>query len=85
MTPEVREKARKLRQKLCTEAEEYKGVRPESCKNCESPCQPGKDLLKLLGLDAPKHAQIGDVFEVVHLGRDVKMRRIIRATNRKWK
>lgn len=85
MTPEVREKVRRMRTKLCSMAEEYKGVREKSCMQCESPCAHGRDLLKLLSIEPPHRLTVQDVFEPVHLGRDGKSRRIIKATNRRFK
>lgn len=43
MTPEAREKVRRLRGKLCSLAEEYKGVCTRVCQTCESPCVHGRD------------------------------------------
>ena len=62
MTPDVRQKVRKLAKGLCSLACTYKGVEEKACAECESPCVPGRELLKLLGLETQAHAQIGDVF-----------------------
>lgn len=42
-----------LKSLLCSDA--YKGHKlyPEACQNCESPCVPGKDWLRSLGLPLP--------------------------------
>lgn len=54
MTPEVRAAVRKLRTRLCAEAEGYKGVRPENCRTCASPCCYGMQLLDVLGMPKPE-------------------------------
>lgn len=81
MAPDVREKVRKLRGKLCTLAEEYKGVRPEMCRQCESPCGYGMELFSALGMERPeKETEKKEPFT-----QDRRMRRIIRGMNRRWR
>lgn len=85
MTPDVRDKVRKLRGKLCSLAEEYKGVCPKMCQTCASPCVHGRELLQILNIDreaAPKNAA---VFEPVHHSRDRIAQKVIRAMNRRNK
>lgn len=79
MTPEVRAAVRKLRTRLCAEAEGYKGVRPESCQQCQSPCCYGMQLLDMLGMPKPEK----ETGRRDGLCQDRKMRRIIRGINRR--
>lgn len=83
MTPEVRDRVRKLRGKLCSLTDQYKGVLPESCQKCESPCTPGKELLKALGMERPAGRRMTDVFELVHHSRGRKAQKVIQAMNRR--
>lgn len=83
LDPQVREKVRKLRSKLCEMAVSYKAVKPEECAECESPCEPGRELLKLLGMEAPHHERISDVFETVVHSRGRKTQRVVAAMNRR--
>lgn len=85
MTPEVREKVRRLRGKLCSLAEEYKGVCPRVCQTCESPCVHGRELLQILGLKREAPPKMADAFEKVHHSRDRIAQKIIRAMNRRSK
>lgn len=82
MTPEVREAVRRLKHKLCAEAESYKGVRPEKCQQCESPCCHGGELLKLLGMEPQALARISDVFESVRHSRGRIAQHVINSMNR---
>lgn len=81
----MREKVRKLRGKLCSLAEEYKGVAPQVCQTCESPCMPGRDLLKILGMERERPKMIADVFEPVHHARGRMHQKVIKAMNRRNK
>lgn len=81
----MREKVRKLRGKLCSLAEEYKGVCPQVCQTCESPCMPGRDLLKILGMERERPKMIADVFEPVHHARGRMHQKVIKAMNRRNK
>lgn len=83
MTPDVRQKARKLAKELCSMAGTYKGVDEKACAECESPCVPGRELLKLLGLETQAHARIGDVFEPVSHSREHFAQKIINSMNRR--
>lgn len=81
MAPEVRTKVRKLRGKLCEKAEQYKGVKPEECQACESPCGYGMQMLDVLGMEKPEQeARKKETFV-----QDRRMRRIIRGMNRRWR
>lgn len=85
MTTDVREKVRRLRGKLCSLAEEYKGVSPQVCQRCESPCVPGREMLKALGMERKKSVMITDVFEPVHHSRDRITRKLIHGMNKRGK
>lgn len=54
MPPEVRQRMRKLAQRMCTKAAMYKGVNLEACVECESPCGYGVEALSVAGLELPK-------------------------------
>ena len=81
----MREKVRKLRGKLCSLAEEYKGVCPQVCQTCESTCMPGRELLKILGMERERPQMIADVFEPVHHARGRMHQKVIKAMNRRNK
>lgn len=81
----MREKVRKLRGKLCSLAEEYKGVCPRVCQTCESPCVHGRELLRILGMEREEKPKIKDAFELVHHSRDRITQKIIQAMNRRTK
>ena len=77
----MREKARKLRGRLCSAAEVYKGVLPEVCQSCASACEYGMELLDILGMEKPqKENEIKRCFQ-----QDRRMRKIIRGMNRRWR
>lgn len=82
MTLETREKVRRLQNKLCAMAVEYKGVKPQACADCESPCGYGMELLDALGMERPKGEQ-PEACEKVPFSHDRRMRRILRAMNRR--
>ena len=83
MTPDVRQKARKLAKGLCSMASTYKGVDEKACAECESPCVPGRELLKLLGMEVQTPARIGDVFEAASYSREHFAQKIINSMNRR--
>lgn len=83
MTPDVRQKARKLAKELCSMAGTYKGVDEKACMQCESPCVPGRELLKLLEMEVQAHVRIGDVFEPVSHHREHFAQKIINSMNRR--
>lgn len=85
MTPEVREKVRKLRGRLCSLAEGYKSVCPEMCQTCEYPCEHGRELLRILGMKREVQPKRDGVFEPVHHSRDRISQKIIKAMNRSKK
>lgn len=85
MTPEAREKVRRLRGKLCSLAEEYKGVCPRVCQTCESPCVHGRELMRILNMEREAQPKKTDVFEPVHHSRDRIAQKIIKAMNRRTK
>ena len=63
----------------------YKGVKPEACEGCESHCEPGKQLLKFLGLKPEYKPRISDVFENVHYARGRQAQKVVHALNRRSK
>lgn len=81
----MREQVRRLRGKLCSLAEEYKGVCPRVCQACESPCIHGRELLKILKMERETPENRNGVFELVHHSRDRITQKIIRAMNRRSK
>lgn len=84
MPEEVREKVQKLRKCLCEVPVEHLGVREEVCMACVSPCGPGREMLRLLGLPQPQEpARMADVFEPVTHARGRKAERIVHAMNRR--
>ena len=83
MTPDVRQKARKLAKDLCSMASTYKGVDEKACAECESPCVPGRELLKMLGVETQANARISDVFEPVSHSREHFAQKIINSMNRR--
>lgn len=83
MTPDVRQKARRLAKGLCSLACTYKGVDEKACVQCESPCAPGRELLKLLGVETQAPARFRDVFEPVSHSREHFAQRIINSMNRR--
>lgn len=84
MSPEVREKIRKLQEKLCARTVEYKGVKEKMCETCESPCRYGGELLELLGKPKPQAcAGVGAPDGVC--GDAHSMRRVKRSINRRWR
>ena len=81
MAPDVREKVRKLRPKLCEMAVSYKSVKPEMCQQCASPCGYGMKMLDLLGMvkpERPENRKEG-------FYQDRRMQKIIRGMNRRWR
>lgn len=79
----MRAKARTLGAKLCTAASTYKGVLPNECQKCESPCEYGMELLKVLGMEKPERKpRISDVFEPVKGTHDRNIRKVMRELNR---
>ncbi len=83
MTPDARKKVRKLAEDLCSMASTYKGVDEKACVECESPCVPGRELLKLLGVETQAPARIGDVFETASYSREHFAQKIINSMNRR--
>lgn len=79
----MRDRVRRLRGKLCSLTDQYKGVLPESCQKCESPCAPGKELLKALGMEPEARERPWDAFEPVHHARGRLTRKVIQAMNRR--
>lgn len=62
MPAEMRERVRRLAPKLCTKAVMYKGVKPEECMKCESPCGHGVALVSAVGLEPPKKERRYDLY-----------------------
>lgn len=83
MTPEERTEVRKLRGELCSLAVVYKGVKPEMCADCESPCEPGRKMLKALGIEPVYRPCISDVFESVHHARGRRAQKVVKDMNRR--
>lgn len=83
MAPDVRPKVRKLAKDLCSMASTYKGVKEKACAECESPCMPGCELLKLLGMETQAPARISDVFATAGYSREHFAQRIINSMNRR--
>lgn len=83
MTTEQRARVRKLQDKICTRAVEYKGVREKECARCESPCGYGVELISCLGVEQVKPQAVELPQTVV--GRAHSMRRVIRSINRRWR
>lgn len=81
MTPDVREKVRKLRPKLCEMPVSYKSVKPEMCQQCASPCGYGMKMLDLLGMEKPAREDPHKESFV----QDRRMRKIIKGMNRRWR
>ena len=81
MAPDVREKVRRMRPKLCELAVQYKSVKPEMCQKCASPCGYGMEMLDAMGMEKPeREAQRKETFM-----QDRRMRRIIKGMNRRWR
>ena len=76
---------RRLRGKLCSLAEEYKGVCPRVCQTCESPCVHGQELLRILGMEREDQKRVQDVFEPVHHSRSRRTQKVIQSMNRRSK
>ena len=86
MPEDVREPVRKLRRRLCEDTLQNAGVRPEACQSCQSPCQYGRQLLRILGLPAEEPYRISDVFEPMHYSRGRRTRKVIMQVNKaKWR
>ena len=83
MTPDARQKVRKLVKGLCSMASTYKGVEENECVECESPYVPGRELLKLLGVETQAPARISDVFETASYSREHFAQKIINSMNRR--
>ena len=79
---ERREKVRRLMGKLCVLAVEYKGVRPEVCVKCVSPCGYGLELTAILGMERPRTVTPGAILHDAVGGRDLKVSRVIKSMNR---
>ena len=82
MTVEQRQQVRKLRDKLCIQAEKYKGVDERACAHCESPCNPGMELLKVLGIEQPESWMMRGTSHETGIVRMGSMRRIVKSTNK---
>lgn len=82
MEPEKRERVRKLQDKLCVLAVEYKGVKPEVCTACQSPCGYGMELTAILGFERPRTATAGGILRDSVAGRARKVCKIIRSMNK---
>lgn len=51
---------------------------------CVSPCAPGRELLRLLGMQPPKEPpRMADVFEPVHHARGRRENKIFHAVNKR--
>lgn len=84
MPEDVREKVQKMRKSLCEVPVEHLGVREEVCMACVSPCGPGREMLRLLGLPQPQEpARMADVFEPVSHSRGRRADKIVHAMNRR--
>lgn len=82
MTPEQRQRIRKLSEKLCTRAVGYKCVHEQECAVCESPCGYGVEMLSALLIEPPKRWKERDGSgEIKPLGRR-STRRVLRAINK---
>lgn len=82
MTPDQRQRVRKLHDKLCTKAVGYKCVYEQECAVCESPCGYGVEMLSCVGLEPPKRWKERDGSgEIRPVGRR-STRRVVRAMNR---
>lgn len=84
---DLREPVRKLRRRLCEDTLQNAGVRPEACQSCQSPCQYGRQLLRMLGMPAEAEpARISDVFEPMTHARGRRTRKVIMQVNKsKWR
>lgn len=83
LAEEKLEKFMRLRKKLCTDAICRKGVREEVCEACESPCEYGRRMLELLGVEVPsKPARVADVFEHVVHGYGSRTRKVVHGINK---
>lgn len=82
MESEKRGRVRKLQDKLCVLAVEYKGVKPEVCAACQSPCGYGMELTDILGFERPRTVTPGEILKDGVAGRARKVSKVIRAMNR---
>ena len=80
---EKRARFMRIRAKMCTAATRRKGVREEVCAACESPCEYGRQMLALLGMEMPKKpARVADVFERVVHDYGSRTRKVVHSINK---
>ena len=83
MPEDVREKAHRLRKKLCDAATKRAGVAEDVCAECDRPCEYGRKLLELLGMPAQQERpHTADVFERVVPGFGSRARKVIHGINK---
>lgn len=83
MTPQQRQECRKLQNQLCTDAVAYKGVKPEKCMACDSPCKYGAELVRVLGVGELDYEPVRVEAADGGLMMSRAQRRIVRAMNKR--